>query len=80
MIMLMRIIVIIIIVFIFERPQKVLESPAGHLPALLPRRFVRKAEVDALVDAGVDHFLPRIREAIERARVLDGRSRVGGRH
>jgi hypothetical protein len=47
--MLMMIMVIIVIV---ERPQEVLEDPAGHLLALLPRRFVREAEVDAIRRSG----------------------------
>ena len=68
-----------IIVVIVERLQEVLEDPAGYLFTLLPRRFVREAEVDAIVNAGIDHFLPRFREAVIRARVLDGRAHVGGR-
>jgi len=58
-----------IIVVIVERPQEVLEDPAGHLFALLPRRLVREAEVDALVDTGVDPrfitFLAKLRQQWE---------------
>jgi hypothetical protein len=74
------IIMIIVFIAIVQRPQEVLEGLAGHLSALLTRRFVRKTEVDTLVDTGVDHFVGHLREAAIRARVLHGRTRVGGRH
>ena len=73
------IVIIIIVVVIVERSQEVLEGPASHLFALLSCRFVRKAEVDALVDPTVYHFLPRIRESSERTGVLDGWAYIGGR-
>ena len=60
---LMIIIVILIITAIVDRPQEVLESPLGYVPALPPRRCVREAEVDALVDADVDCILGCVRES-----------------
>lgn len=60
---LMTIIIIVMIptiVVMAETSQQVLEGPAGHLFALLPSRFICEAEVNALVDTGVDHFLPRV--------------------
>ena len=37
-----------IIAVTVERPQEVPEDPVSHLSSLLPRRFVREAEVNAL--------------------------------
>src|SRR2546430_2197431 len=71
--MIMIMVIIVIIIVIVDRPQEVLEGPLGHLPALPPRHCVREAEVDALVDAGTDHLVGRIREAAIRAGVLDSR-------
>jgi len=48
------------------------------LAPLLPRLHVRKAEVDPLVDAHVDHILGCIREAVIGARLLRGCSVRGG--
>ncbi len=68
------------IALIAERPQKVPEGPVGHLLPLLPRCLVCEAEVDARIDAGVYDILSGVREAPVRARVLNGRARVGGRY
>ena len=38
--------------------RKWLKAQWATVSALLPRVFVREAEVDALVDTGVDHLLP----------------------
>jgi hypothetical protein len=59
--------IIIVVIFpiiavIVERPQEVSEDHGGYLSSLLSRRFVREAEVDALVDTGFDHFLRYIGE------------------
>ena len=43
------------------------EHPLGHTPALRPGCFVCEAEVNAQQDAGVDHFLGRVREAVIRS-------------
>ena len=75
MIMVIIVIVMIMAIVIVDWAEEVLEDPAGHLLALLTRRFVREAEVNAIVHAGVNHFLPRIREALIRARVLLQESR-----
>ena len=72
------ILVIVISIPIMDRPQEVLECPFSHVPALPPRSRVRGAEVDAFVDAHIDHIPDHIREAVIRARLLDGQ-RVGGR-
>ena len=69
---LMIIVVVLIITVIVDRPQEVLESPLGYVPALPPRRCVREAEVDALVDADVDCILGCVRKAPICAGVLDG--------
>jgi hypothetical protein len=74
------IITIIVITLIVQRPQEMAEGPLGHVSALLPRRCVREAEVNALVDSSVDHLLRHIRKAAEVARVVVGRTRVGGRY
>ena len=57
------IVVLRIHVVFVERPQEIFGGPVCHLSSLLPRRFVCKAEVDALVDTGVDYLLRCIREA-----------------
>jgi hypothetical protein len=80
-IVLLIVIVIIIMIVIMDRPQEVREGPLGHLQALPPPSCVREPEVDALVDADVDHILGRVREAPIRAHILhilDGRG-VGTR-
>ena len=71
---LMIIVVVLIITVIVDRPQEVLESPLGYVPALPPRRCVREAEVDALTDANVDYILGCVRKAPICAGVLDGQS------
>jgi len=48
------IVVLRIRVVFVERPQEIFGGPVCRLSSLLPRRFVCKAEVDALVDTGVD--------------------------
>jgi hypothetical protein len=48
------------------------EGPLGHVAPLLPRLHVRKAEVDPLVDAGVDHVRGGVREPVIRAYLLEG--------
>ena len=53
------------------------EGPLGHMPALLPRLFVREAEMDAVVDANIDGIYGHVREAMIRAR-LRVSQRVGG--
>lgn len=45
------------------------ESPPGHAPALLPRLFIREAEVNALVDTDIDRIPGQIREMVIRERV-----------
>jgi hypothetical protein len=60
-----------------NRPQEVPEGPLGHLSVLPPSFRVSEAEVDALKDTGDDHISGRIREAVIRARLMDGQ-RVGG--
>ena len=47
------------------------EDPLGHLPALFQARFVREAEMDAVVDAGIDRIRGQIREAVICARAWD---------
>jgi hypothetical protein len=69
----MIIVVVLIITVIVDRPQEVLESLLGYMPALPPRRCVG-AEVDALVDANVDCILGCVRKAPICAGVLDGQS------
>ena len=70
---LMIIVVVLIITVIVDRPQEVLESPLGYVPALPPRRCVREAEVDAL-KMDVDYILGCVRKAPICAGVLDGQS------
>ena len=53
------------------------EGPLGHVSALLPCRFVRKAEVDPLPDPGVDHLFLHIRKTAVEARVQRSRPRIG---
>ena len=38
------------------------EDPLGHLFALLPSGFVRETEMDAVVDADIDHISCHVRE------------------
>src|SRR6188768_574011 len=61
-----------------ERPQVVGEGPVGDRPALLPCLFIRKAEMDALVDADIDRIFGQIRKAIKGARLLYGPCVSGG--
>src|SRR6266403_1312538 len=68
----------IIAIVVVDRAQEVREDPLGHVAPLLPRLHVRKAEVDPLVDAYVDHILGCIREAVIGARLLRGCSVRGG--
>ena len=63
-------------IVIIDRQQEVILDPFGHLLALLPCRGVREAEVDAQVDAGVDHCLSGRRKAVVGPRFLDGERRV----
>jgi hypothetical protein len=70
----MIIVVVLIITVIVDRPQEVLESLLGYVPALPPRRCVGEAEVDALVDANVDCILGCVRKAPICAGILDGQS------
>lgn len=49
-----------IIVVAPDGPQKILNGPICYLPALFPRGFVCKAEVNAGIDAGVYHVLLRV--------------------
>ena len=36
--------------------QEASEGPLGHVPTLHPCRFIREAEMDALVDADIDYI------------------------
>jgi hypothetical protein len=55
-----------------QRLQVVLEGPLGHAPALISRHLIGRAEVDALVDAHVNHLLGRLPQSAIRARLLHG--------
>ena len=68
--------VAVMLIAIIDRLQEVLEGPVGDVLTLLTRRGVRETEVDAQVDAGVDHVLSRVRESAVGARLLDGLRRV----
>ncbi len=50
-------VIVIVVIVVVDRAQEMGEDPLGHVASLLPRLHVRKAEVDALVNAGVDHIL-----------------------
>ncbi len=54
-------------------------SSSGRVSALFPRLHGRKMEVDAFVNAGIDHFRGRIREAAVSASPLASR-RIGCGH
>src|SRR5882724_3122001 len=69
----------IVVIVVVDRAQEMGEDPLGHVAPLFPRLHVRKAEMDALVDAGIDHVRGRIREAVVRASLLDSR-RIGCSH
>jgi len=69
---------IVLMFVISDRPQEVREGPLGYASALLPRLLVREAEVDALIDADVDHVSSRIRESGIGARLLNGRWVISG--
>ena len=68
--------VAVMLIAIIDRLQEVLEGPVGDVLTLLTRRGVRETEVDAQVDAGVDHVLSRVRESAVGARLLDRLRRV----
>jgi len=48
------------------------EDPLSHVAPLPSRLHVRKAEVDPLVDADVNHIRGCIREAVIGVRLLSG--------
>ena len=48
------------------------EDPVGHLRPLLSTRLVPEAEMDAVVDADIDHIGSHIREPIIGAALLRG--------
>ena len=48
------------------------EDPVGYLCALLARRYIRKAKMDAVVDADVDHIGCHVRETIIVSRLFGG--------
>jgi hypothetical protein len=43
-----------------KRTQEVAEGEVGHALPVIPRHFVRSAEVDSLVDADVDHIVRHV--------------------
>jgi hypothetical protein len=65
--------IIIVIVVVVDRPQEVFVDPFRHLTALPASRRIGEPEVDALVDADLDHILRRVREAGVCARLDLGR-------
>ena len=62
----------VMLIAIVDRLQEVFEGPVGDVLTLFTRRGVRETEVDAQVDAGVDHILSRVREPAIDARLLNG--------
>src|SRR6266403_3367519 len=64
--------------FLSSRGSDVSEDPVGHLCALLPRRFIRKTEMEAVVDADIDHIGCHVRETIIGARFFGGLRVVAG--
>ena len=68
----MTVAVAFMLIAIVDRLQEVFEGPVGDQPTLVARRGVRETEVDAQVDAGVDHVLSRVREPAIDARLLNG--------
>lgn len=69
---------VVLIFVVSDRPQEVGEGPLGYASALLACLLVCKAEVDALIDAGVDHISSRIRESGIGARLLNRRWVISG--
>jgi len=59
-------IIVIVVIVDVDRAQVMREHPLGHVAALLAGLHVGKAEVNAFPDAGVDHVMGRIREALIR--------------
>ena len=72
MIVIAVITITMMVIAIVERLQEVPEGPRGHMPALAPRHSVRRAEADALEDAGLDQIRGCIRKSVICARLLDG--------
>ena len=62
----------VMLIAIVDRLQEVFEGPVGDVLTLFTRRGVRETEMDAQVDAGVDHILGRVREPAIDARLLNG--------
>src|SRR5215468_8380238 len=54
-----------------ERPEEMPERPVGDVLALVAGRLVCRAEVDALIDAGVDNVVSRVRQPMIGARLLN---------
>ena len=71
-VMAMTMAVAVMLIAIVDRLQEVFEGPVGDVLTLFTRRGVRETEVDAQVDAGVDHILSRVREPAIDARLLNG--------
>jgi len=49
-------VLVIIVIVVAHRAQEMREGPLSHVAPLLPRLHVRKAKVNSLVDACVDHI------------------------
>jgi len=64
--------IVIIVIVVVDRAKDMGEDPLSHVAPLPSRLHVRKAEVDPLVDAGVNHIRGGIREAVIGARLLRG--------
>src|SRR5215813_6710395 len=58
--------------FLSSRGRDVSEDPVGHLCALVPTRFVPETEMDAVIDADIDHIGSHVREPIVGAALLSG--------
>src|SRR5262245_32661712 len=56
------------------RGSDVFEDPIGHLRSLLPTCYVSETEMNALVDAHIDHIGLHVREAVIGAFLRPGGS------
>jgi hypothetical protein len=75
-----QLMIMLIMAVFLERPHEVFEDPIGHLSPLLSPQFVREAEIHALENTDVDHFLRGIRKAAISACVFNRRAQIGSRH